>query len=421
MPLALVIPVVLLLVLCLASVAFHALLLVRIASSSRASPRVKAGLASAIPEPAPCVCVIVPAHNEQGVIGILARSLMRQTYPRMSIVFSLDRCTDETEQVLRRELDAGAAARREAGDADIPCEILSIADCPADWAGKVHAIHRAVVDSGSAREADLLLFADADTEFHPDCIRAAVGLLHERKLDLLSLLSTLTIRQWFEKVVQPAAAMELIRQYPLDRVNRPRRPRPFANGQFILVRRGPYEEVGGHAALKQFLLEDIALARRLVRKSRGRRIGVFLAGDMLRCRMYADAKAFRRGWKRIYTESTRRMPRRLTKAAWRLRLTGVVLLLVPWVGMAAGAAVLSAHPGDPLGVALLASGGMAALLAVPAIIWVYAMQGAPVYLAALYPIGAWIVSDILAEAAADLQRGTPTRWAGREYNLSVKR
>jgi hypothetical protein len=36
------------------------------------------------------------------------------------------------------------------------------------------------------------------------CVSATVGLMQERELDLLSLLSTLTCTRWFEWLVQPA-------------------------------------------------------------------------------------------------------------------------------------------------------------------------------------------------------------------------
>src|SRR5205823_291327 len=94
-------------------------------------------------------------------------------------------------------------------------------------------------------------------------IRACVALLERRRLDLLSLLSTLTCDTWFERLAQPAAGFELVRQYPISRANRRSNPRAFANGQFMLFRRAAYDAIGGHGAVHDELLEDLALARRL--------------------------------------------------------------------------------------------------------------------------------------------------------------
>ena len=154
------------------------------------------------------VCVIVPAHNEARLIAGFIRSLRSETYTQMRVVLALDRCTDETLDIARRET---------AGDARF--EIVEIDACPPDWAGKVHAVHEGLVRSRAAAGAEYLLFVDADTEFTPGRIAASLALMHHRELDMLSLLSTLTYETWFERVVQPAAVMELLTQYPLPRAN----------------------------------------------------------------------------------------------------------------------------------------------------------------------------------------------------------
>ncbi len=158
---------------------------------------------------------------------------------QLRVVLALDRCTDDT-----------ASLARAAVADDERFEFVEIDACPADWAGKVHAIHAGVTRSRGAADADYLLFADADTEFAPGCIAASLALMRDRDLDLLSLLSTLTHRTWFERVVQPAATMELMRQFPLTLANARKDRRPFANGQFLLFTRNAYEEIGGHAAVK---------------------------------------------------------------------------------------------------------------------------------------------------------------------------
>jgi cellulose synthase/poly-beta-1,6-N-acetylglucosamine synthase-like glycosyltransferase len=181
---------------------------------------------------------VVPAHNESRVIAACVRSLRTETYPQLRVVFALDRCTDDTAALVR----AGIA-----GDGRF--EIVEIDACPDDWAGKVHAAHTGVTRSRGAQGADYLLFADADTVFEPGCIAASLALMRQRKLDLLSLLSTLTHDMWFERVVQTAAAFELMRQYPPIRANGLKKRRAFANGQFMLFTRDTYDAVGGHAAV----------------------------------------------------------------------------------------------------------------------------------------------------------------------------
>jgi chlorobactene glucosyltransferase len=346
--------------------------------------------------------VVVPAHNEARVIAGFVRSLRAETYPQLRVVLALDRCTDETASLVRTGI---------AGDQRF--EVVEIDSCPDDWAGKVHAVHAGVTRSLGAQDAEYLLFADADTIFEPGCVAAALALMQERHLDLLSLLSTLTHDTWFERVVQTACALELMRQYPLTRANGVKAVRAFANGQFMLFRRDAYDAVGGHAAVKRALLEDLALARLIVRQRR--KAGVFFAAGLFRCRMYADWTQFRRGWMRIFTEAANRRAARLSIAALRIRVIGTVLPL-----LALGCAILGAvlafvriTGGWPLfGV------GLAAMLVwLGALVRIAGVAQAAAWTAPLHLIGAWLAGGLLSEAADDLRSRRPTQWGGRQYDL----
>lgn len=373
--------------------------------SVRSVPTLRMGqrLAASNP-PTGRVCVVVPAHNEARVISGLVASLRSETYPQLRVVLALDRCTDDTASLARSAI---------AGDERF--EIVDVDFCPAEWAGKVHAVHAGVTRSRAAADADYLLFVDADTVFTPGCIAAALALLRARKLDLLSLVSTLTHDRWFERVVQTAAALELMRQYPLALANARDQRRPFANGQFMLFARDAYDAVGGHAAVSNALLEDLALARLV--EARGRHSGVFLAAGLFHCSMYADWPQFRRGWKRIYTEAADRRAGRLSVSARRLRWLGTVVPL--WMLAAApfGALVIGRDP--VLGRTLLGLGLAASAVWLGSLVRISSIAQAPVWTVPLHIVGAWLTADLLGEAANDLRSRRPTRWGGREYDLGV--
>ncbi|MBX9737101.1 MAG: glycosyltransferase family 2 protein, partial [Phycisphaerales bacterium] len=200
--------------------------------------QIDGGSGGAAGSSAPGVCLIIPAYNEEKSIECVARSLLQQDYANLRVVFALDRCTDDTEGVLRRTL----------GD-DARFSIYKISECPPDWAGKVNAVWRAVSAAPAAQGAEIIAFADADTQFDPGCIRACVAILRRQGYGLLSLMSTLTCEHWFEKVVQPVAGYELMRQFPPRRVNRegaPGQRRAVANGQFMMFTRECYWSFGGH-------------------------------------------------------------------------------------------------------------------------------------------------------------------------------
>jgi len=277
----------------------------------------------------------------------------------------------------------------------------------------VHAVHAGVTRSRGAEDAHYLLFADADTVFTLGCIAASLAMMRHRNLDLLSLLSTLSHDQWFERVVQTAAVFELLRQYPLTLANAREDRRAFANGQFMLFTREAYRAVGGHQAVKHALLEDLALARLI--EAQGRKAGVFLAAGLFHCRMYASWAEFRRGWKRIYIEAANRKARRLGQCSWWIRFIGSIL---PGWMLAAGPLGALVIAGDAhIGWTLVSLWPIALLLWLGALVRISALARAPRWTAPLHIVGAWLTANLLREAAHDLRSRKPTWWGGRHYEL----
>lgn len=364
-------------------------------------PMARAGIALANADPPrSSVAIVIPAHNEERVLPLLIASLRQLDYPAFHVVLALDRCTDASVRVSREAI----------GD-DPRFQIVEISACPEGWAGKVNAVWTGLRASTAAPTADYLVFADADTLFDRDGLRAFVALARHRRLDLLSLLSTLTHDRWFERLAQPAAGMELMRQYPIIRANRDERRRAFANGQFMMFRREAYDQIGGHASVREALLEDLALARAV--HHHGLRPGVFLADGLLTCRMYPTWPAFRKGWKRIYTEAANRKAARLRRSALQVMIFGSWLPLASVAGL-----ILLALPDAREFAgrdAMLVVSGAALLIYFAVSAWTYHVGRSPLWAVPGHPVGSWLVSRILREAARDLDTGRPTEWGGRQY------
>jgi len=377
----------------------------RLWRTMRTVPTLRHGLT--LPASGRTICVVAPAHNEAGSIGRFVRSLRAQDHPELRVVLALDRCTDGTLEEARGEAEG-----------DERFEIIEIDECPADWAGKVNAIWQGLQRSRAACDADLLLFTDADTEYGPECVRAAAALAEDRRLDVLSLISSVRPVHWFERVVQPAAGLELVHQFPLLRANGEAAKRPFANGQFIMVTREAYERLGGHEAVRDALLEDLALARLASRG--GMRAGVFLASGLLTVHMYETWEQFQRGWERIFIEACRRRVGRLRRAVARKIALGVVLPGVAAIGAVVGAVAWIAGVQPPWAIVLLAV-SVAGLGSMYACLYaVYRVSGQPAGAFWRYPQGAWRVAMILREAARVLEKREPVRWGGREYVLEAR-
>jgi hypothetical protein len=359
------------------------------------------------PKSWPTLICVIPAHNEGHVIADLARSLKAQDYPNFRVIFSLDRCTDDTQAKIESVV---------AGDDRFV--IHTIAACPPDWAGKVHAIYSAIEQRPEAKQADLLAFIDADCTLDPGCLRACVQLRCAEQCELLSLLSTLGSHHWFEKLIQPATALELVRQFPPLRVNRDRSTRSLANGQFMLFTRAAYEAIGGHAKVRFELLEDLAMAQLV--KNRAGMSKVYFADGMLICRMYESWAAFVRGWRRLFIEMANRRPGRLLKSLCMAVMFGTVLPLVSLLTL-----ILAGLRASELGsdgslssiIAISAAGaGMLGYLAMLLCLVVgFRLGKAPMVAAVVFPAATAVVGWLLWTARRDLVNRVPVKWAGREY------
>ncbi len=394
---------VLLLSLAAAGLVFWTVMLVRMSLMLVARPTVREGLRIATPQgTCPSLSIVVPVHNEEQQIDGCASLLRGQEYDNLEFVFVLDRCTDGTAAILARH---AAADRR--------VVLIENDSCPEDWAGKVHAAHL-----GSKRATGAwILFTDADTRFDPRLCLAAMNLARARELVLLSLLSTLTFKHRFERIAQVAASFALLIMYPVHRINRARPPRPFANGQFMLFRRDWYDRIGGHAAVKDALLEDLAAAQ-LVRKHGGP-ARVYFADGMLMCSMYDSLATFEAGWRRIFIEACDRDPRRLRKWGRRTLAYGVALPIAQVAALAAAPVVAlsgDARLGSWLAAIVLA--GWVAAIAV--LLRIYGLSRAPRRSIPLYPLGCLIVGRILLRGASDLERGRPQVWGQRQYVLEPR-
>jgi glycosyltransferase involved in cell wall biosynthesis len=373
----------------------------------RDKPTVRAGLALAREgerdgEGLPLLSIIVPAHNEERVIDACCAGLRQQTYSPLEIIFVLDRCTDRTLEIVRRHAEE-----------DERIIVIENDSCPDDWAGKCNA---ARLGADRAR-GELLLFTDADTAFDPQLAEAAVALARERDLALLSLLSDLTFEHEHERIAQPVATMALLRMYPLKRFSKKQAVRPFANGQFLLFARKWYERIGGHSAVKDDLLEDIAFARQV--RTAGGETGIFLADGMLRCSMYGSFESFRDGWKRIFIEACRRRPRRMRFNGWRLIFSGIAgpMILVGAIIMGLIAWTVD-HPIWAIGLVGVGAIGLSLMAVTLGVI--YRAHGAPLRAVLRYPQGCWIVAHTMFEGARDLCERKPVRWGGREYVLEPR-
>jgi hypothetical protein len=139
-----------------------------------------------------------------------------------------------------------------------------------------------------------LLFTDADTEHLPGSLAALVELAQREDADLLSLSPGQTTPTWWEKAVIPLVYVTLARLYKFEEVSNPGSAAAAANGQYLLIRREVYAGLGGHQAIRNEILEDVELAKRV--KAAGGKV-LFLPGAAwVQTRMYHTFREMWFGW-----------------------------------------------------------------------------------------------------------------------------
>ncbi len=192
----------------------------------------------------PAVCVVVPARDEAGLIGRSIGSLLAQDYPNFSVVLVDDDSGDGTAAIARA-LPGGNRLR-----------VISGTPRPEGWAGKLWAVSQGV----AAADAPLLLLTDADIEHAPGHLASLVARQRAGGFDMVSEMVRLNCESLAERALIPAFVYLFALLYPFARVNDPRSPVAAAAGGTVLIRRTALDRIGGIAAIRGALIDDVALA-----------------------------------------------------------------------------------------------------------------------------------------------------------------
>ena len=214
---------------------------------------------------------------------------------------------------------------------------------------------------------------------------------------------------FWERVVQPQVFSMLLARYgSTEVVNRSRRAvDKIANGQCLFMRRDAYDAVGGHAAVRGKVAEDVALAQLCF--ERGKRTELIVGIEQLSTRMYTSLGEITRGWmKNIYAGGIDAAPGGAVGRAFLplLLLAAPVMMLAPPLTLVAAALGLVGG-----GVVLWATIATAVMLVWWAVVYAGFMRFSPVY-ALAFPLGAAVLIYIIIRAVA---RGRRVDWKGREY------
>jgi chlorobactene glucosyltransferase len=336
------------------------------------------------PAPTAKVSVIVPTRNEASDLPATLDGLLAQDYPGLELVVVDGGSTDGT-----REVAAARAPRVRLVEED---------PLPSGWVGKSWACWT----GAQATTGEWILFLDADVRTHPAAVRTTVAWAEREHADLASISPTIEMVGFWERVVLPFFVQLVLTIFRAPRTNRPDSRAALANGQFLLVRREAYLRIGGHEAIRSYVLEDIALARKF--RAAGARLRLAHAPELATTRMYRDRAEMFEGLLKNVHGSEFSGPR---VVGFMVGLIGLYLLpllvlplglladSLPLVGMGAflWVALFGKHVGFARGV------------------------GAPAAYGLLYPLAVAYYLVLLSTSLARGVRRKPVTWKGRTYDL----
>ena len=345
------------------------------------------------PPDAPSVSVIVPARNEEHNIRRCLQGLQSQDYPRDRLRVAV---VDDGSE------DATASIVREFAAQDARFELLQGDSLPQGWLGKPHACWQGAQQA----TGEWLCFIDADTVAGPALIRTALLEAHERAFDMLSLQPFQELITFWERLILPCGFFLLAFTQDLRSTNDPASPEASVNGQFLLLKRTAYFESGGHAAVRDAIAEDSALARNV--KRHGFRLGLLGTQSLLSTRMYTH---FRPLW-----EGAARQAAQLLGNFHVLLLVAVGALLLAWGSLALPiwAVVAAANGGGAMRIVAVVLSAAATLALFGTHIGAARYFKVPIGYGLLYPLGYTLGACILVVAALQRSR-QQVRWKGRVY------
>lgn len=224
----------------------------------------------------PLVSIIVPARNEaHRVLEKSIGSMLVQTYENFEIIVLDDRSTDNTREILEKIFAEQFAVETP------QYKIIDGSEPPAGWLGKPFALEQAL----ERARGEWILVADADIIFAPDALQVVVDYVRKNRFDALTLAPKLIFKSFWETLFMPTFAWFCLLTMPLHRANNAKRKESIGFGNFFMFRRAVLDEIGGFAAVKSEVAEDLKLAEIL--KVKGFNLRADYAPDLIETRMYA--------------------------------------------------------------------------------------------------------------------------------------
>ena len=196
----------------------------------------------------PKVSVILPARNEESYIEKCLGSLLKQDYSNYEIVAINDSSSDRTGEIIQKYSTMNSKII-----------FINAEAKPEGWTGKNWACYQGYIKSSG----QLFLFTDADTTHSSSTISLAVNHLLAKELDALTAKPKILANDFWTKITLPILWTLSVSRYSALKANDPKTSVGYFFGSFFIITKKAYEAVGTHKAVKDEIVEDGALGRKV--------------------------------------------------------------------------------------------------------------------------------------------------------------
>lgn len=332
----------------------------------------------------PLVSVLVPMRNEERNVEILIKSLKNSSYSHIEFIVLNDQSTDGTQRELERTI---------AGDDRFT--ILQGNELPVGWVGKVHACHQLQL----AASGNYLLFVDADVRFRPQAIEQSLALMQRKGTQLLTGFPAFDVTPFLSKLLVPMLHFVILFHLPIALANYTKfKAATAANGMWMMFERTSYKKIGGHAAVRDSLVEDVHIARQV--KAHGFSVVLANITMSVKCRMYETNAEV---WEGFLKNSYAGIGRSPLMAFFLILFYSIFYVLPPFL------AIYGVFSGSYWWIAPYA-------LTVVQRWYVDMVTNQRWYLSFLIPLQAAAMLAVLVESMRKSLKKQPYSWKGRHYS-----
>jgi hopene-associated glycosyltransferase HpnB len=253
------------------------------------------------------VTVLIPARNEAKVIERTITSVVRQG--NIQVIVIDDNSRDDTAQIAK-----GAGASN--------VTVIEAAQRPQGWSGKLWAL-----EQGRRRvQTPVIMLLDADIMLKPGAIAGLQKWLKNGPYSFLSLMAAPSLSGFWEKLLMPAFIYFFKLLYPFHVANSSSDKVSASAGGCVMMKKEALETIGGFASIKDALIDDCMLARKI--KDQGYRTWLGLTHAARSIRPYA-------GFGELWNMVARTAYTQLNYSSMLLLLCTAVMGLAYWIPLIA--------------------------------------------------------------------------------------